>query len=340
MARNVNFGIWYDFRNPAQWRQPVGKMYEAYIDQIVGAEAIGFDSVWLTEHHFCDDGYTPSPLVIAAAIGARTKRMRIGTNLMILPLHDPKRIAEDAATLSLLTGGRFDLGVGIGYKQSEFEAFDRELKHRPSLIEESIEIIRRAWSGQPINFAGKRFNVGDHAITPAPDIAPRIFLGGMSEAAIDRAARIADGFLSTGGIGQDTYLAALNKVGKRPDQGVIVAGHWAIISEDPEAEAKLVGPHVLYQANEYVRWGAFGPPGSVPLFPDEDSAIRDGLYELWDVETAVARLSALIDAYPQIEDIHFWAQFPGEPITQGQKRVQLIAEKVLPRLRDKLQGSD
>ncbi len=97
---------------------PFERLYAQALDQIVEAERLGFDSVWLTEHHFCDDGYTPSPLVIAAAIGARTRRLRIGTNLMVLPLHDPVRIAEDAATLSLLTGGRFDLGVGIGYASS------------------------------------------------------------------------------------------------------------------------------------------------------------------------------------------------------------------------------
>ena len=102
MTRHVNFGLWYDFRNPAPWTVPFEQMYADSLDQIAEAEVLGFDSVWLTEHHFCADGYTPSPLVIAAAIGARTKRMRIGTNLMILPLHNPVRIAEDAATLSLL----------------------------------------------------------------------------------------------------------------------------------------------------------------------------------------------------------------------------------------------
>ncbi len=333
MARKVNFGLWYDFRNPAQWRQPFGRMYGDYLDQIAGAEALGFDSVWLTEHHFCDDGYTPSPLVIAAAIGARTTRMRIGTNLMILPLHDPKRIAEDAATLSLLTGGRFDLGVGIGYKQSEFEAFGRELKHRPSLIEEAIAIIRKAWTGEDIDFAGKRFTVGKHPITPVPEIAPRILLGGMAQPAIERAARIADGFLSTGGIGQDIYVAALEKAGKLPEQGCIVAGNWAIITDDPEAEASRIGPHALYQSNEYIRWGAFGPPETTPPFPDAAAALEHGLYEIWTPDVAVEKLGAMIAAYPQVEDIHFWAQLPGEPIEQGQRRIDLIAREVLPRLR-------
>ena len=147
MGRTVNFGLWYDFRNPDPWAMPAERFHAQALDQIAAAEDLGFDSVWLTEHHFTDDGYTPSPLVLAGAIGARTTRMRIGTNLMILPLQDPIRIAEDAATLSLITGGRFDLGVGGGYRQLEFDQFGRDLRHRPSLMEVAVEIIRRAWRG-------------------------------------------------------------------------------------------------------------------------------------------------------------------------------------------------
>ena len=99
MPRKVNFGLWYDFRNPLGADRSYEAFYGESLDQIVRAEQLGFDSVWLTEHHFCDDGYTPSPLVIAAAIGARTQHMRIGTNLMLLPIADPVRLAEDAATV-------------------------------------------------------------------------------------------------------------------------------------------------------------------------------------------------------------------------------------------------
>ena len=118
---DVNYGLWYDFRNPTQWQQGNEQFYAERLAQIARAEQLGFGSCWLTEHHFCEDGYTPSPLVLAAAIAARTERMRLGTNLMLLPLHDPVRVAEDAATLSLTSGGRFDLGVGIGYRQLEFD---------------------------------------------------------------------------------------------------------------------------------------------------------------------------------------------------------------------------
>ena len=333
MSNTVNFGLWYDFRNPQPWQIDFELFYKQRLDQIVNAESMGYDSVWLTEHHFCDDGYTPSPLMIHAAIGARTQCMHLGTNLMLLPIADPIRIAEDAATLSLMTGGRFDLGVGIGYRQLEFDQFGRKISHRPSLVEEGIEIIRRGWSGEPVNFEGKRFSVGDLRISPQPKHAPKILLGGMAPPAIDRAARIADGFLCTGGIGLDVYAQALENNGKKPEEGNVILGCWAIIAEDPEAEAEKVGPHVLYQSNEYIRWGAFGPPDQTPVFPDAKTAIENGLYELWDADMAVEKLSSLMIEYPMISDIHFWAQFPGESVDAGNARMEYIAEKVLPRLR-------
>lgn len=329
----MNFGLWYDFRNPAPWRQPFETFYEQNLAQIAAAEQLGFDSVWLTEHHFCDDGYTPSPLVLAGAIGAATTRMRIGTNLMLLPLHDPVRLAEDAATVSLLTGGRFDLGLGIGYRQLEFDQFGRKLSQRPSMMEEGVEIIRRAWTGESVNFQGRRYQVGDLSITPAPVHRPELLLGGMAEPAIERAARIGDGFLCTGGIGLDLYAQALENQGKTPEQGKAVLGCWAIIAEDPEAEAARLGEHILYQTNEYISWGAFGPPDETPLFEDAASAIENGLYELWDAETAVANIKQLKADFPMLSDVHFWAQFPGEGLESGASRMRYIAEKVLPRLR-------
>lgn len=329
---NVNYGLWYDFRNPVQWRQPFEEFYAERLTQIADAEKMGFRSCWLTEHHFCEDGYTPSPLVVAAAIAARTEKMRLGTNLMLLPLHDPVRVAEDAATLSLLSGGRFDLGVGIGYRQMEFDQFNRKISHRPSLIEEGIEILRRSWSGEAVNFSGKRFEVGDLKVTPTPETNPKIYLGGMAEPAIQRAARVADGFLSTGAIGIDVYNEALEKQGKSIQDGDVILGSWAIIAEDPEAEVAKVADHVLYQSNEYIKWGAFGPPDKTPLFESAADAIKNGLYELWDADMAVTELNKLLKTHPNIRDIHFWAQFPGESVESGNKRLRYIAEKVLPRL--------
>ncbi len=339
MTRSVNFGLWYDFRNPVIGsgdRVSFETLYTQSLEQIVWAESLGFDSVWLTEHHFVDDGYTPSPLVLAAAIGAKTQRMRIGTNLMLLPLADPVRLAEDAAALAILTEGRFDLGVGLGYRALEFDYFGRNLKNRPSLMEEGVALLRAAWSGEEISFSGKRFQIEGISVHPVPAIPPKILMGGMAPPAIARAARLGDGFLSTGGIGHDDYVQALTDLGKPADAGAIYAGHWGIVAEDPEREAAKVGEFALYQTNQYVAWGAFGPPDEVPQFPDAASALRDGLYELHDAASAIDALTALLTQYPQIQDVHFWAQFPGESVESGSERMEYLANQVLPVVRSNI----
>ena len=332
MARSVNFGLWYDFRNPGH-QVSFEKLYRDSLDQIVWAETIGFDSVWLTEHHFVQDGYCPSPLVVAAAIGERTTRMRIGTNLMLLPLAEPVRLAEDAAALAILTGGRFDLGVGLEYRQLEFDYFGRKISHRPSLMEEGVSIIRQAWSGESISHQGKRYNIEDIKVSPIPESIPTLLMGGMAEPAIDRAARLGDGFLSTGGIGLEEYTSATKRAGR---DAAIYAGHWGIIADDPEKEALEVGGNVLYQTNEYISWGAFGPPAETPLFENSESAIAGGLYELLDGAGAVEALTSLLLEHPGIKDIHFWAQFPGESVEHGSRRIDYIANHVLPAVRENI----
>ena len=335
MSRPVpRFGLWYDFRNPAG--RPFESFYAETLDQIVHAEELGFGSVWLTEHHFAEDGYTPSPLILAAAIGARTTRIRISTSVMLLPLHDPIRLAEDAATLSILTGGRFDLGLAAGYREIEFETFGRSLKNRPSLMEEGVEIIRRAWAGESLEFQGKRFTYPDVKVFPVPPHTPRLLIGAMAEPAIDRAARIGDGFLSTLNIGHDLYSAGLEKAGKAPTDGSICAGQWVIIDEDPQATWDRIGDHAVYQLNQYIEWGAFGPPSDVPRFESKEQIAEHGPYQLWDGPTAVDKLTELIESTPLIDDVVLWAQLPGESVESGSKRIEYVAKHVIPEVTRRL----
>lgn len=331
-ADPVRFGLWYDFRNPEPWARPLEHFYAETLEQIAWAEQLGYRSAWLTEHHFVPDGYTPSPLVIAGAIAARTTDLRISTSLMLLPLHDPIRLAEDATTLSLLSGGRFDLGLGIGYRQLEFDTFGRKVSHRPSLMEEGCEIIRRAWSGESLEFEGKRFSYPDVTVYPIPETRPKLLIGGMNEPSIDRVARIADGFLSTQNAHQAMYLEALERHGKDPAKASIHAGQWAIVDEDPEATWARIGQHALYQLNEYIGWGAFGPPDQVPRFPDADAIVAGGGFTLMDGPTAVAELVALLRATPQIKDVYFWAQLPGESVESGSARMEFFMREVAPKV--------
>src|SRR5467141_3408186 len=151
-SRKIRFGLWYDFRNPAQWRQPADRLYREILDQIAWGENNGFDDVWLSEHHFIEDGYLPSVLPVAAAIAARTKRIRIAPGVLLMPFHNPMRLAEDIAVVDVISGGRLELGVGAGYKLEEFESFGVPFNERGSRTNEALGIIRRLLSGETVTF--------------------------------------------------------------------------------------------------------------------------------------------------------------------------------------------
>jgi alkanesulfonate monooxygenase SsuD/methylene tetrahydromethanopterin reductase-like flavin-dependent oxidoreductase (luciferase family) len=248
------------------------------------------------------------------------------------------RLAEDAATLSILSGGRFDLGVAAGYRELEFEAFGRKLAHRPSLLEESIEICRRAWTGEPVDFRGRRFRVPALPIEPAPANPPRILIGAHVDAALERAARLGDGFLAPYRSHFDRCLAATERVGKDPADAKITICDFALIGEDPEATWASVGRHALYQINEYIKWDAAGIAGEEPppLIEDPQGLLDAGTYRLLDREAAIEDLTSMLERWPQIEDVSFWAQLPGESVDSGSRRMEFLASKVLPEVRERL----
>src|ERR1700747_2365577 len=141
--RKIRFGLWYDFRNPSQWHQSPDRRYSEILNQIAWGENHGFEDVWLSEHHFIEDGYLPSILPVAAAIAARTKRIRIASGVLLMPFHNPVRLAEDIAVVDVISGGRFELGVGVGFKLEEFDSFGVSFRERGLRTNQSLDIIRR-----------------------------------------------------------------------------------------------------------------------------------------------------------------------------------------------------
>jgi alkanesulfonate monooxygenase SsuD/methylene tetrahydromethanopterin reductase-like flavin-dependent oxidoreductase (luciferase family) len=148
----MRFGVMFDFRNPDPWRKPDPAFYRAQLDEITRLDELGYDHVWLTEHHFVNDGYNPSVLPTAAAIAARTSRIRIGTFVLLMPFHDPVRVAEDAICVDILSGGRFDLGVGQGYRAEEFAAFNIPRRERSTRMAEGIDLIHRLFTEREVTF--------------------------------------------------------------------------------------------------------------------------------------------------------------------------------------------
>jgi len=160
-------------------------------------EENGLDSVWTSEHHFVDDGYMPSLAVTSAAIAASTSTIEIGTGVVLAPLHHPLRLAEDAATVDCIAGGRFVLGVGAGWREEEFQRLGVPQAEAGRRLGETIRILRAAWGDEPFEFRGKIFDIERTNVTPKPPRPIPIFVGGRAEPALRRAGRLGDGYLAT-----------------------------------------------------------------------------------------------------------------------------------------------
>jgi alkanesulfonate monooxygenase SsuD/methylene tetrahydromethanopterin reductase-like flavin-dependent oxidoreductase (luciferase family) len=172
--------------------------YGASLELAVEAERLGLDSVWLSEHHFLPDGYLPSLLVFAAAIAARTERIAIGTDILLAPLHEPIRLAEDATVVDLLSHGRLVLGIAQGWRREEFDGLRVPYRGKHLRFEDTIATLRQAWS-DGLTIGGPVIAYPDVPVTPKPAQpgGPPLWVGGASEPAVRRAGRLGNGFMSS-----------------------------------------------------------------------------------------------------------------------------------------------
>jgi probable F420-dependent oxidoreductase len=331
----LRFGLWYDFRNPPEWRQDPTKLYESIIAQTARAEELGWDDVWLSEHHFIEDGYTPSMLPLAAAIAARTKRIRIGTSVLLLPLHDPLRIAEDAATIDIVSGGRFDLGVGAGYRVGEFRGFSIPRRQRDSRMEEAVTVIRRLFAGERFSFVGEHYRYEDVQLFPQPVQRPMpIWLGGFLPKAIERAGRLGDGFIAIGPMAPlvDRCLEVVRENGRDPGAYGVAGGFlWMLVARDPEKRWREAFRHLRYQVNLYARWFAEANMEVVRAVQTIEDLQSQGIL-IVRPEEAVSRIHEYVGAN-RITHFYGWTVPPGLPPEWSDEHVELMAKEVMPAFR-------
>jgi alkanesulfonate monooxygenase SsuD/methylene tetrahydromethanopterin reductase-like flavin-dependent oxidoreductase (luciferase family) len=328
--KKLNFGLFYDFRNPAVWERPFTQIYREIFEQIRWADQHGFDNVWLSEHHLVDDGYAPSVLPIAAAIAAQTQTIRIGSAVMILPLHNPIRVAEDAATVDVISNGRFELGLALGYNKDENVSFGIPIAERGRRMNEELEIIRCLLDGETVNFKGKYYEVTNARLAPRSVQQPRlpIWVGGFTPRGTQRAARYADGFMAVGGPTKelfDTYVTALQAQNKPTTDLRLAGGYfWLIPSLDPEKTWLEAAPHVIYQLNTYAKWFEESGFPILPHIEDEAHLRATGILNVVDVDTCIAMIRGLADAVPLTHYYSFTLP-PGMPASWAQPHLELFA---------------
>jgi alkanesulfonate monooxygenase SsuD/methylene tetrahydromethanopterin reductase-like flavin-dependent oxidoreductase (luciferase family) len=289
------FGVRFDFRNPALAGVTMADRYAAALDMCEWAEEHGALFIGLSEHHGSDDGYLPSALAMAAAMAARTSTVRIGIYALVAPFHDPIRLAEDIAVVDLISGGRLDITIAGGYLPSEFEMFGVGLSERPARVREAVETLRAAWTGEPFEFRDRTVQVRP---TPAQPGGPKIVLGGSSEGAARRAARIADGFLPSEPGCWQHYRDECIKLGKPdPGDGMTGQGDVVTLAEDPEAAWAELGPYFLHETNAYGAWQATAEVEATYRPMADLAALREsGQYRILRPDEYAAELAPAGDA--------------------------------------------
>lgn len=337
----MRVGVYFDLRNPVAWQRPWAEVYRGALDLIQEAEALGIDSAWFTEHHFYEDGYLPQPFTFAAAVAARTARIRIGTAITIAGLRTAVDIAEQAAVVDILSGGRFELGLGAGYVPREFEAFNGSIRRRFEALEDRAREVRRLW---------------DEGVVTPPPIQERlpIWIGTQGPRGARIAGRLGEGLLWLGTDLFDVYRAALEESGHQPGRTRVAGLANLVVSDDPEAAWTRIAPHLGYQWTSYSQNSlrTAGTQKSTPrqLERDLDSVMRGGDvdpqtlrsagpdmnppgFDVVTPEDAVDRLRQWLLPLP-VDHVYFWASIAGMPDDLVQRHVALLADQVAPALRD------
>jgi len=320
----MNVGVYFDLRNPAEWPTGTHRLYGFALEMCEEAEHLGCHSLWLSEHHRFDDGYLPQPLTMAAAVAARTRRPRIGTAIVIAPLHHPAELAEQAAIVDIVSDGRLELGLGAGYRRPEFALYDADHASRYAETDDRARRVRRLWE--------------DQIVTPSPVQAHvPIWMGYQGPKGARRAGRLGEGLLSIDPALLEPYRAGLAEGGHDPAQARMAGGLQGWVSEDPEADWPVVARHLSHQVDSYRRHLVEGTeqPTPRPIDPDRLRQREIGgplSYFLYGTpEDVAARLRTYVGDAP-VETVFFWASVSGMAEPMVARHVEVVCTRLAPLL--------
>ena len=304
-----------------------GERYTAALDMAAYADERGFTGISCEEHHLAVTGWLPSPLVMAAAVIARTTSVAVTVNALLIPLYEPVRLAEDISVLDNLSQGRFSFIAGMGYRPEEYAALGKDWSRRGQLMDECIEVLLKAWDDEPFLHRGQFVNP-----TPKPHSRPRpfFFVGGMSKAAAHRAARYGLPFAPPMAMPEveATYRQECDARGHRaivyrPENGSTVT----LLSRDPAAAWNSYGPYLANEADEYHGWKREGIPRPHDGAPDRGAqpGRRNGV-EILTPDELIGQIRS------GRKEVVINPLMGGLPLDEGWASLRLLGEDVLPRV--------
>ena len=331
----VKFGYLIGFRNPSELSK-LGDtdFYEAMFEQVEYLDQAGFDTIWTTEHHFVDDGYLSAVMPMLAAMAARTKRVKVGSFVLLAPFYHPLRLAEDAALIDVMSNGRLRLGIGVGYRREEFDVFQIARKERVGRTLEGIEILKRAWTGERFDFAGKYFNFKNARVLPKPASpnGPELLWGGMNPESIKRAAKLDLGFACNLGSGEiRKYHAALRELGKEPAAYSVVNTRQVYVADSEDQAWDEIAPGMMYQMELYGKWLNEGGIDTSGRYSPNAEALRKSAI-LGPPKRVIEQMKELI-AQTLATEIALGMQQPGLDPKLAMRSLTRFATEVLPALR-------
>jgi len=340
MAQPLRFGVVHDLRSPPGSDTSLPTIYAEALDQIAMLDQLGLDLVWFTEHHFLDDGHLPNFVPVAGAVAARTSRIRISTDILLAPFAHPIRLAEDLAVLDNLSGGRMELGLGMGYAAHEFRGFGIPQSRRVSLTEELIKILQLAWAGERFSFTGKRYHFDDVLVTPAPvqPGGPPLWIAGMSENAARRAARFDTNLLPQGApeVVLEPWRAELRASGRDPGDYRVGIIRSVFVTDDRDRDWAPIRAAERYRAGVYARFFAETPDELSAFDPDQESIPQGWI--VGDEDHCVRELVDYITAYG-LTDVVTWGAPPGLAPSRLNPSLERFVTNVIPRVRAEVTGA-
>ena len=336
----MKLGIYLNSQHPAA--DDAARRFAETLEQVRLVRSLGFDSIWAGEHHATPGFHFFPQLPLLYRLAAEAEGLWFGTNVTLLPLHNPIELAEGGAFLDIITGGRFLLGVGLGYRPEEFQIFGVPMAERVSRFTEGVEIIRRLWSEDRVTHSGCHWQFSDVAIAPRPLQKPRppLIIGAQVDAAIARAARIGDGWLmvSTSTLDQiDTQMSKYKSA--RSATKLPPAEHFCRLLEvgcaaDDETAIRRTAPFLMEKYKSYVSWGLEG------LTLDPNAAPEQQFRALASERFAVGAPASVIDMLVAqhrcgINHLSMRVSWPGMGQDEILASIELLGRKVLPAVRNR-----